>query len=62
MKRRVFMKIVLGAGAAAAAPVAWLAQRAVPVRWVEAIRARHFPGTRKRLNESEIGKPAHWAG
>ncbi len=62
MKRRRFLGLVGKVGAAAAASVVWLADRTLPVRYVEAIRAGFYPGPRRPLDESNITKPSRWEG
>ena len=62
IKRRQLLKLTLGAGAALAAPLAQLAKLARPARYVEAVRARFYPGPLKDLEEKDIVKPGRWAG
>ena len=54
IKRRQLLKLALGAGAALAAPLARLAERARPARYVEAVRARFYPGPVKDLENKDI--------
>ena len=62
MKRRRFLRLALRVGSAAAASIVWLADRTLPVRYVEAIRAGFYPGPRKSLDEASITKPSRWEG
>ena len=56
MNRRHFVKAVL------AAPLIWVAERVGPARYVEALRARFYPGTVAPLDKSEVAKVGKWAG
>jgi len=56
MKRRHFMKVVF------AAPVIWVAERMAPARYVEALRARFYPGRVAPLEKSDVAKMGKWAG
>lgn len=60
MKRRGFLRVTLRA--LIAAPLAWCAERVVPARYTEALRARFYPGPLQDLDKSELRRPARWAG
>ena len=62
VRRRQLLKLALGAGAALAAPLVRLAERARPTRCVEAVRAKFYPGPVKDLEDRDIAKPGRWAG
>ena len=60
VKRRRFIKTVLIA--TGAGPLLWLAERALPARHAEAIRARLYPGPVKELDAAELNQPGKWVG
>jgi hypothetical protein len=62
VERRQWLRLAVGAGVALSAPLVWLARRAAPVRYVEAVRGRFCVGPRKHLDEAEVRKPGRWAG
>lgn len=62
LKRRKFLKIALGAGAIAAAPLAWVFKHIAPARYTEALKARFYPGPVCRIDETLVRKPGKWAG
>jgi len=62
MRRRRLLRLVLGLGATAAAPLLPLLERFLPARVVHAIRGRRYPGPIEPLREEEIRKPARWRG
>jgi len=62
MKRRTFLKIMSGLGAALFVPASWILERLAPARWVEAVRGRSYPGPTGLPDEAEIRRPGHWAG
>lgn len=57
MKRRRFLVTVLTAAALLA-----LAERLGPRRWVEAVRARIYPGPVVLLDKKGLRSPGKWAG
>ena len=56
LKRRGFLRAVL------AAPFLWAAQRCHPTKWIEALRARAYPGPRKPLEHADVARPGRWVG
>jgi len=62
MKRRTFLKMISGLGAALFVPASWLRERLAPARWVEAVRTRFYPGPTGPPDEAEISRPGRWAG
>lgn len=62
MRRRRVLRLLLGAGAAATAPLLPLLERLLPARVVHAIRGRRYPGPVEPLRDEEISRPARWMG
>jgi hypothetical protein len=62
LKRRRVLRLFLGIGATAVAPVLPLLERWLPTRVVQAIRCHRYPGPIQPLRDEEIGKPARWMG
>lgn len=63
VRRRGFLRCMLGAsGAMLAAPLFLVLERVTPVRYVEAMRAKFYPGLVTRLDEKAIGRRGKWAG
>ena len=60
MKRRAFLRTTLGA--LLGPPVLRIAERAAPVRYTEALRAKFYPGPVKPLDVSKLKRPGDWAG
>ena len=60
--RRRFVRLVVGIGTAATASIVWVVARTVPLRYVEAIRTRFYPGPRKSLDEAGLSEPGYWEG
>ena len=60
MKRRQFLKTMLGA--VFAAPLIWMAERVAPTRYTEALRAKFYPGKVRYLNPARVSQTAKWAG
>ncbi len=62
LTRRRFGKMLM-AVAVAIVTGAWKGgKRLVPVRLVEAVRAKTFPGRISPLNEAKVKKQAKWGG
>ena len=59
LERRQFFGVV---AAAATAALGWTAHRVNPVRWVEAVRSRIYPGPIKPFNAADVRRPDPWAG
>ncbi len=57
MKRRGFLKMAL-----VTAPLLELAERLAPARYVEALRARFYPGPVEKIDKREMTRPGKWAG
>ncbi|MBN2491233.1 MAG: hypothetical protein JXQ29_10345 [Planctomycetes bacterium] len=63
MRRRRFLRILLGGAAALAAPLGWLAARVRPAdRRTEAHRSAQYPGPVRALDPAAVGRPGPWAG
>ena len=62
VNRRKFLKAVAGVTALLAAPFLRVFERVAPARWVEAVRARVYPGPLKKIEEAEIAVPGKWKG
>jgi hypothetical protein len=62
LRRRRFLRLFLGIGATAVAPLLPLLERCLPARVVQAIRCHRYPGPIEPLREEEITKPARWMG
>ena len=60
MTRRRFIQRLLGTAIAVAAGMGWLAKKAVPRRFVRALRVKEYPGSLRLMGDvSEQGK---WSG
>jgi hypothetical protein len=57
-RRHFFIKLA----AVATATLGWTARKVNPVRWVEAVRGRVYPGPTKPFNPSDLHRPGPWAG
>jgi hypothetical protein len=62
VKRRQFLRLVLGVGTALTASLLRRLGRARPVRYVEAIRTTFYPGAGKVLDKADITRPGRWGG
>ena len=62
MNRRRFCATIAAVPAAAASGVWLLLKKATPQRIIVAVRAKVCPGEIRALDETEIAKPAEWAG
>jgi hypothetical protein len=62
LNRRRLLRLFLGVGATAVAPLLPLLERCLPARVVHAIRCHRYPGPVEPLRDEEIGKPARWMG
>jgi hypothetical protein len=62
VRRRTFLGLLAGAGAAMALPLLPLLERILPARVTTAIRSRIYPGPIKPLDEGEVAKPGRWRG
>ena len=60
VNRRSFLKQTLRA--LIAAPIVWAAERVVPMRYTEALRARFYPGSVKPIDPAKLRQPGKWAG
>jgi hypothetical protein len=60
--RRGLLASFARVAAAFAVPVACLAGRVIPTRYVQAIRSRRYPGPRKKLSRARITQPGRWKG
>jgi len=60
MTRRKFIKKAIQASSAIVVGVWWLAKKAVPRRFVQAVKTKKYPGSLKPLQN--IFKPAKWSG
>lgn len=49
-------------GAGLLAPLLPHLERLLPVRCVQAVRGRIYPGPVKEIDDGEIGGPGRWAG
>jgi len=54
------MQVVISAGIAALVGLSWLAKKAVPSKFVRALRAHRFPGFLRPLRG--ISEKGEWAG
>jgi len=62
MKRRHFLAAILGGAAALASPVRRVMRGIVPTPFVEALRARRYPGRVVAQNEASVREIGKWAG
>lgn len=62
LRRRRLLRLCLGLGATAVAPLLPLLEWCLPARVVHAIRARRYPGPVVPLRDEEVSKPARWMG
>jgi hypothetical protein len=62
LRRRRFLRILLGVGATAVAPLLPLLERCLPARVVHAIRGHRYPGPVEPLRDEDIQEPARWMG
>jgi hypothetical protein len=62
MRRRRVLRLLLGLGATAVAPLLPLLERCLPARVVHAIRCRRYPGPVAPLRDEEIREPGRWMG
>jgi len=62
LNRRRLLRLFLGVGATAVAPLLPLLERCLPARVVHAIRCHRYPGPVEPLRDEEIEKPARWMG
>ena len=62
MRRRRVLRLLLGVGATAAAPLLPVLEWFLPARVVHAIRCRRYPGPVEPLRDEEIRKPGRWMG
>jgi hypothetical protein len=62
LKRRQFMKLLLGAAAVLAVAGWGLIRRASPRRVIQAWRVRRYPGPVRALDEAQVRQPGPWAG
>ncbi|MHC4974183.1 MAG: hypothetical protein ACYTG3_17830 [Planctomycetota bacterium] len=62
LRRRRFLRICLGIGATAVAPLLPLLERCLPARVVHAIRSHRYPGPVRPLRDEEITRPGRWMG
>ena len=62
IERRGFVERLLMAGTALAVPLVWLADRALPRRYAEAVRACCYPGPLRKLRPSDVARPGRWSG
>jgi hypothetical protein len=60
MKRRHFLRLAVGA--VLATPFGWLVERALPVRYVEAVRAWCYPGKVVPLDRDSVSRSGKWSG
>jgi hypothetical protein len=60
--RRSFLKACLRVTAVVAVPVLGIVGRVLPARYVEAVRARLYPGPVRDPDETEYLKPGRWRG
>lgn len=62
LRRRGVLRLFLGLGATAVAPLLPLLERCLPARVVQAIRSRRYPGPVVPLCDEEVSKPGRWMG
>lgn len=62
LRRRPFIRLLVGLGVAWAAGLGGRPGRLVPDGCAEAARAARYPGPLKALSEEEMRKPGRWGG
>jgi len=62
MIRRQFLASIWAGAIAIAASAQAMGHRILPKRFLEAIRAKRYPGPMETLDENDVKKPAKWAG
>ena len=60
MKRRMFLEAAFAA--VVSGPALWLARHVGPRRFVEAVRARFYPGRVRAFDASRLEGPGKWGG
>ena len=60
MTRRNFLQVVTGTVSAALCGLWWLAKKAVPRKFIKAVRCKNYPGPVKALED--IDKVGKWSG
>ena len=60
--RRQFGVMILSAAALCVAGVRWFTARAVPARFLKALKPPSFPGRLCPLDETEVRRPGKWVG
>ncbi|MHC4337081.1 MAG: hypothetical protein ACYSTG_03920 [Planctomycetota bacterium] len=60
MTRRKFVQKLLKTGSAVVIGVSWLAKKAVPRKFVWAVKTKKYPGRLKPLRD--ISKQSKWSG
>ncbi len=62
LERRKFLRSVVRAGSLLAASLLWCFERVTPLRCVEAVRVKRYPGPLKKARPTTIAGPGKWAG